>query len=437
MTGYLITASFTLFFILIIYRWKVFDLPEIPRWFYGILLVLKLIAGITLSRLLLKYFHGGDSLSYFNDANTLYHLAFTHPGDFITIMTGRASHELTLEHGMKMWNSYELLDFDAQTIIRINALIRFVSFGVYYVHIVFFCFFSLTGLQLFYRLMRRHIWHNRKLFFAVLFLFPSLIFWTSGILKEGVLIAGTGMLLFGLKGAVILHPHKPRLLGYAITGLLIMAFVKPYVLILLLPGIIAWLWSALTTNRNVLRKFLTVYFMYSLLIFNLHYFSPALHATEILYYKQHNSIVFVDYKQSKSIIHPPLIKPDTWSILRQSPASVIQTLIHPSITKAHNQLSWISAFENIFLILCCLMPVLFFRRPAKKSLALLFLSLFFVVSLYAVIGMTTTTAGSLVRYKTPALPFLFFILCLLFDRLRMVQRFSDKKQQNPGSGLCL
>ncbi len=431
MAEHLITLLFAAGFVLLIYKWKFFNVPEIPRWYFVAVFLLKFMAGITLAFLFIKYFNGGDTYSYFENACRIHELALSNPRQFLMVMAGSDAPELTpFYDSLGLWKSYELFDFDAQTIIRINALIRFVSFGIYNVHVLFFSFFSLSGIMAFYRIMRRPAWRNHKLLFAGLFMFPSLMFWTSGILKEGVLMLGMGFLFYGLH---LLFHFKNRFINARVVllfALLLMAMVKMYVLAVLIPGIAAWIWVEKTSLKHIWLKFGITHVVYFLILFNVHYILPEMNAVEVLYYKQHNSIVFADYMQSRSIIHPPAIELSLMSILLNTPAALWSAIINPLITDAHNPFALLSAIENLVLIGCLLLAVTFSSKVKPQHFPLFVLAMLFTLMLYILIGFTATTAGSLVRFKVPALPFLIFISALLFDKSKIP--FYGKKKETTG-----
>lgn len=420
MAEHLITLLFAAGFILIIYRWKFFDVPEIPRWYFVAVYLLKFMAGITLAFLFIKYFNGGDTYSYFENACRIHELVLSNPKQFWMVMAGCDAPELTpFYDSLGLWKSYELFDFDAQTIIRINALIRFVSFGIYNVHVLFFSFFSLTGIMAFYRIMRRPAWRNHKLLFAGLFMLPSLMFWTSGILKEGVLVLGMGFLFYGLHLLLRFNTRFRSAYVFLFSSLLLLMMVKMYVLALLIPGLAAWIWTEKTSPKHIWLKHGVAHAFYFLLLFNIPYFISSFNPVEVLYYKQHNSIVFADYMQSRSIIHPPIIDLSAMSILLNVPAALWSAIIHPLITDAHNPFALFSAIENLLMLCCLLLSITFSKKVKSRYLPLFVLSVFFVVMLYILIGFTATTAGSLVRFKVPALPFLIFILVMLFDKSKI------------------
>ncbi|MCX6271270.1 MAG: hypothetical protein NTU44_08655 [Bacteroidetes bacterium] len=74
------------------------------------------------------------------------------------------------------------------------------------------------------------------------------------------------------------------------------------------------------------------------------------------------------------------------------------------------------ALENVLLLIFILLTVYFFRKPASKPL--FWFMLFFFISVFTLTGLITPVMGAMVRYRTPALPFLFASILMLWDKDR-------------------
>jgi hypothetical protein len=48
-----------------------------------------------------------------------------------------------------------------------------------------------------------------------------------------------------------------------------------------------------------------------------------------------------------------------------------------------------------------------------------------VLILFVLIGFTTPVIGSIVRYKTPAMPFLLMVILLLIDTKKLLNKFTS------------
>ena len=84
---------------------------------------------------------------------------------------------------------------DNRLMIRANAFLRIFSFGNYHVHSIILAFLAFMGSfslsKLFFEVSR-----SKVLTYVAVFLVPSLVFWSSGILKEAVLLAALGFFAY-------------------------------------------------------------------------------------------------------------------------------------------------------------------------------------------------------------------------------------------------
>lgn len=84
---------------------------------------------------------------------------------------------------------------DNHFMIRLNAIVAMLSGGSSLFHFIFFSFLSFTGLVGFYKVFfKEHL--NKYLLFAVVFLLPSVVFFTGGPLKESMIVFAVGVGLY-------------------------------------------------------------------------------------------------------------------------------------------------------------------------------------------------------------------------------------------------
>ena len=116
---------------------------------------------------------------------------------------------------MNFWSrSYNFgLINDNQTIIRFNALIQFFSFGNYQIHNILFNLLSFTGLLAIWKFFKTKFEVKKWMLLLSLFLFPTVLLWTSGVLKESILIFALGFFLY-----FFFVKAKPIFASYTETG---------------------------------------------------------------------------------------------------------------------------------------------------------------------------------------------------------------------------
>jgi hypothetical protein len=418
---YILTLLYAAIFAFVILNNSFFKTGTLHPKYLVIVFAIKILAGILLGYLYKKYFNGGDTFVFFDDASKLFEIFKNHPFDFLKIVSGLSNDPSLMVHYQKLggWNNFEYFYNDSRTIVRINALIRIFSFGYYNVHVVFFSFLSLAGLNGLFKLFTAAAPEKQNGFFVTMFFIPSVLFWTSGILKEGILIFALGMFLYCFQKIINGKRNLKHLISFSLA-LIILIYLKIYVFAILLPGIIAYWWSTLSKYKNVGFKFGLTYLIYFIVLFNLKYINPNYNLSEIIYWKQHNTIQYAKFMNSGSYISIPTLEANTESILKHSPQAFLNVLIQPDWKNIHNPFSLLTAFENLLIIFSILFSIFFLKDLKDHQKPLFFLGCFFVLFLFILIGLTTPILGAMVRYKVPALTFLLSCLLLVFNKEKLV-----------------
>ena len=414
-----LTTAYTAFFIFFIQRLKFFRLEGISPGLVKLVFVLKVIAGCVLGFIYTyHYTEKGDTQKFFDDSSIIFNSLFSNPKDFFALFTGingNAGHLQPYYENMDAWNNKDVLFNDNKTLIRLNVLFHFFSLGFYYVHVLFLNFLSFTGLVALFKLFQTYMKNKSKeLFFGVMLL-PSVLFWGSGLLKDGLLLFGMGLMLFTYNKIVSFKQNLRTILLFTSLFVLLI-FTKLYVIISIFPGLIAWYWARKDSAKKIILKFLLCYSVYLFIGFNIGALSKKYDVADIIFYKQKNFYEFARLAAAKSVIQIPAIEPNSWSLLINSPGAILRVLTRPSIFDSHAPLILLAAAENLlilFIILFCLIKA---KRNGNVNLPIFWFSIFFFLSMYALIGLITPVLGAIVRYKVPVLPFLMFIMLALYNK---------------------
>ncbi|HNA33060.1 MAG TPA: hypothetical protein PL106_08045, partial [Flavobacteriales bacterium] len=196
MTGLLLALAYASLFLYAIRKVPFFSAPGLPRRWIGAFLLLKIVAGTALWYVY-TYVHTdratADIYRFFDDGNIMFRALPEHPLDYLRMITGIGNDQKRFDVNyyqvMNNWyRQYEgNLYNDAHTMIRFNAFVRLFSFGHYHVHTVFICFFCTIGLVALYRAFAPLLPGHERAWSLTLFVLPSVLFWTSGVLKEALL----------------------------------------------------------------------------------------------------------------------------------------------------------------------------------------------------------------------------------------------------------
>jgi hypothetical protein len=323
------------------------------------------------------------------------------------------------------WDNRDYFYNDSHTIVRINALLRLVSFGLYNVHVIFFSFFSLTGLACLFKTFAHFLPHREKALLIAVFLTPSVLFWSSGILKEGLLLFGLGVLFYSK--LQLIHAGKKYYAVPALAALVVLLLLKVYVLLLLFPALVAWMWSSRSPVALTVLKFAVVYGLAGLLLLAARWINPNLKAESVIYWKRVASVKLAAVSESRSKIDPPKLENRFGSLVAHAPAAFACALVQPTPAQAHNPFAALAAAENMLLLLFLAVSLLAARKPTPEVFVPVLACAIFSVLLLILVGYTTATAGNLVRYKMPALPFLLFVGLALFDAEMLKKRLGIRK----------
>ncbi|HRH65568.1 MAG TPA: hypothetical protein PLU53_04680 [Bacteroidia bacterium] len=426
---WILVTGYTFLILALLPRIPFFRLPAVPIPWIQCVFLLKVLAGIGLGIIYSHYYTDrstADTFKFFDDSRIIFNALRDSPGDFLRMLSGYHSNSTDLEQKyyvhMTAWNNRELFFNDNRSIIRINVFFQFISLGNYYVHVVLLNLFSFTGLICLYKVFAGFPGQKKQILFCALFLFPSVLFWGSGLLKDSILMFSVGLTLFFFT-RLNTKINFINLAGMAmgITGLLLNKF---YILFLLLPGLLAYLLSK-QKKENAFWIFSGMYLLFALLLFSSKYISPHFDLLAILETKRRDFAAIAISGKALHLLPLPTESLTAFSFIKQIPRAFGTVLLRPFIWEADSIPVFFSALENLLIVAAGLLSIIFPSASNKKDLLIL-LSAFFIFSLFTLIGMITPILGAIVRYRIIGIPFLLFIIIYCMDISRLRQFISGK-----------
>ena len=422
---YFLTILYTVFFTYLIYKLKFFKIENFKTKWLILAFIAKVIGGLALIYIYTFYYSGGrsnsDIFKYYDDGKVLFSAIKQHPADYFRMITGIGSDAEHLKQyytNCGFWYknfNYNLYN-DNRTVIRFNAIaMLFSNGGSLMVHTVFMSFLSFIGLTSIFKIFIRFLTDKKFLLFTGVFFLPSVLLWTSGVIKEGILIFAFGQMLYHLI-KILEKGFKNLSVFWLLFSVFILLISKFYVLVAALPGIIAIIWIYKTNFRRIYLKFAITYIIFLLLGFNSEKIVPKYNSIEIITTKQHDFYNFVDtIKNVGSRYQIPRLEATALSLIKNSPVALYNAFVQPEPKRINSLMMIPAAFENYLLILLLLLSIIFSSYKKIQNKTLFLFSALFVFNLYIIIGLTTPVIGALVRYKVPALPFLFIVILFLID----------------------
>ena len=176
---------------------------------------------------------------YFNDAVKIFELTKHKPSSYFSILSGidlNQDAENITQH-LNFWYQEESASVinDSRMVIRFNLLMLPLSRGNIYIHLVMMVFISFIGLYLIYLSFEKIFSGKEVLLLVACFGAPSVMFWSSGIMKEGLLVFFLGILIYHL-----FHFEKISIKTFSIIVLAFcgMFFSKFYVALAIVPSLL-------------------------------------------------------------------------------------------------------------------------------------------------------------------------------------------------------
>lgn len=406
---------------------KFFVDSNIPKHWFIALFGLKVIVSIVLTALYTNYYTDrstADIFKYFDDSKVMFDALKTNPLDYIKMMLSfnndNAYFNTNYYHNMNHWFRPYSNNFisDTHVVIRFNAFVRIFSFGYFQVHNIFINFFALIGLTALYKAFKPFLIHKEKALFYILALFPSLLFWGSGLLKEGIIFFALG--LFILHYFKLIEHFNLKSFLIIIISVVLISFTKLYILIALTIPVTAYFVSK-KTNKVKLS-----YLLIALIVIGFSFLLPTINSEWDIYRliaakQQTFSRYILAVETNSGFLLPELS--NHLSILKNIPNALNNTLIRPYPWECNSSFVWLSLIENIVIIALITITIIFRKRTGINFNIVAF-TLTFALSLLILIGLTTPVFGAIVRYKIPAILFLLIALLNLVDISKLKTKFN-------------
>ncbi len=421
----------------IIYRWRFFRLLEIPRnWMLGAFW-LKVAAGFVFWLVYTYYYSDpteSDALRYFEDALTIKSQWYLNRDVFWSFMLGRDMDHpeyVKVYDQLIAWTSgYRYgLSNDCSTIIRINVILSFISFKSFHVHAIIMSFMSLIGFTAMFKAFYGLLKGKEKTLFIVCFLLPSVVFWSSSVLKEAPLFLAFGLLLSSL---VKLWTNPKSYSQYLVFGIsfILLVYVKVYVVISLIPAMLALLLVKSTGERWVVLKFVIVHIICFVVAMNAHHFFRGGDFLYVLHKKQIDFYNVAILRDAGSVVEIPAVT-NVSAFFAHYPQAFFLTYFRPHVFEANSVASMVFAIEDLFYLLISIAAILFFRKPERRHWPIILAIFSYLIVLASILGNTVPILGAMVRYKVVGLPLLmiFCFAVINFEKLRriFIPKLNDTK----------
>jgi hypothetical protein len=378
-------------------------------------LLIRMGCGVLVGWLYQFYFSQGDTSAFHTDSLILSAWGHRDPSGYLSLLFFDQAMTGVPALQYNFWihsNSFFL--------VKVLSLLNFATGGDYYLNGLYLSLFSFTGS---WRLVKALslVYPASRLaaVFAFLFL-PSVVFWSSGVLKESILMGAMGWLV----SAVLFMTHKgPLRAWYEVPIVLLAGYllwrIKFFVAAVLLPVLGAYLVGQLLARQvrqfqaGRVKAFLfaIVLGLVGLLALQSHLFFRAggtFFLEQVVYNYEH---MLRQTSPDRPVIRFEALQPTPESLLQNAPRALGSALYRPFFWETTDPAYVLAAVENLLLLVLTGFALLGLLERKPSRLDLFFLGLLLYILVVGIMtGLTTPNFGTLNRYRIAFLPFLVFLL---------------------------
>ncbi|MEP6926654.1 MAG: hypothetical protein ABI834_03410 [Ginsengibacter sp.] len=403
---YLLFAFYLSIFCWLIIRIKFFKESGLDKRALILLFLVRVIAGLVNGYINMYYYHGTDTALFHQEGIVEFHLLFNNTAEYFTNIfhsNHNNSYSGFLESSDSYWN-----DTRSNLIVKMLSVFNIFSGRNFYINTLFYNFFIFFGVISLYKVFIKIFPSYSFVLIGCIFLLPSLIYFTSGIHRDGLIFLFLSMLIYHL--FFMLENKKISLKGIFMTSifLFLILLVRNFVFITLVPALIAWVIAEQKPKYSFII-FLSIYFFVGVLFFCSGFLSPKF---DLPGHVSSRQLAFIEIaKGGASAININPLYPNFRSFLNNTPQALNHSLMRPYVTE-HINFLYIPASLEIVLYEILFLLFIFFRKKNIEIIPLVYFSVFFSISMFLVIGYTIPIIGAIVRYRSIYLPLLFIpIMC--------------------------
>jgi hypothetical protein len=380
-------------------------------------LIFKMACAISIGLLYRFYYSSGDTWVFFREATNLATLAKVNFAEYINVFFSNQDTS-TVHHILYVHDRSAIF-------IKLLSIFCLLSFNSYLICAIYFSFFSFLASWFLYRQVVALEVNSAKAAALALFFFPSIVFWSAGLMKETMALSSVYFILaIFLKAANRIKIHWIEWLTFLVS-MALGWWLKYYWAALLLIVLFTSWWLILLMRRKPLapKKFIFTWLgLFFLIAIAASFAHPNFYIHRWADVLVSNNYQFMLVSHPNNVINYYQLQPTWWSILQNSPWALFSGFFRPFSWEATNLLSVFYSIENLVLLfLAASFLFHWIANPQSLRFKTWMVPLFvYCVLLCILLSISTPNFGTLSRYRVGFLPAFVFVLLYrnpLFDYL--------------------
>jgi hypothetical protein len=406
-------------------------IKEFPYYKYFVWgLWAKIFAGLAFAGIYLFYYGGGDTVYYYWGTESIVRMMGKDFSTFLNIMAGNQSAEVfSMFDATTGWPTY-WRDPNSFSVCRFNVPFYLLGLGSYLGNTVIMNLVLYLGVWRFYKMLVGLYPSNSKWLAIAVFFIPSVVFWSSGILKDSWTLTA---ILFMFTNFYFIFISKNKVLKnmlWLIFWSYISFSIRPYIFYVSIGS--GLIWIGFSAIKAIKSSFLRTIALPFIIIFAWISGVFIIAQTSTMAGKRYSSVDAM--LETAWIIQDDLKKdyyggnsfdigefePTLAGVVKKAPSAIIAGMFRPFIWEGNGILMILSGLEHLIMML--LFAYLIFKtrlfgfftglRKDPFLLALFVMALTFAFS----VGLTTSNFGALVRYAIPIKMLMILVFVQLINK---------------------
>jgi hypothetical protein len=393
------------------------------KYFFPALSV-KIVGAILLGVIYTFYYNGGDTFNFHTIGSRVMWEAFwDSPSDWIDMFFANGQHQGSFyKYSSRI---YFFSDKPSFFLIQIASVFDLFTLSSYAGTACFFAVISFAGgWAMFVTFYRRYPQLIKWIAITTLFI-PSVVFWGSGLLKDTLVLAFLGFIVYTVDQIFILKKYSLISIILLVVSLYSVFVMRKFILQAFVPSAFLWVYySRLISFKSPVLRIL-VFPVIVCLVAGFSYFSfvkigegDVRYSVDKLAETSRTTAYDIAYYSGRgagSTYSLGELDGTFSGMLKLAPAAINVSLYRPYLWEIRSPLMVLSAVESFVFLLFTIYIILLRRQNfllALKNEDVIFMLVFSIIFAFAT-GVSSYNFGSLSRYRIALLPFFSTALVLI------------------------
>lgn len=379
--------------------------------------IIKTISVICFA-LIHEFIYGGDTVNYTKNSATILYNKFMDEPMLILNMIFAFDKYNPIHINISNQLVFSLNSGEA-LVVKISTVLAIFTINTYSSISLIMGIFALSGLWAIFIIFTKHYPHLHSKFAIAFFYIPSVVFWSSGVLKDTLCLGAMGWLFWSMYNIFFNGVRSPMYFIVLIFSFLLLQNVKVYIILCFIPAITFWLFIQYTESiKNFVIKTIITPIFFTLGIVGAFYGATQITKNDEKYSLDKIGqttkstaewIHYVSKTQNGSSYTLGTLDGTFAGMLKLAPQAINVALFRPYLWEVRNIPMFISAIESLimlFFTIYILIKVGIFRTfTIISSTPIVLFCFIFALTFAFAVGISSYNFGTLVRYKIPLMPF--------------------------------